>query len=103
VEKRTYRVTALVGGWRSLPWPFGLFDVGDEELTLRSWHWSWWSAGGTVPREEIGWIDVRRHVGEVFLHIRINSGALWRVHLVNSGERALRDLRSRGYLREPTD
>lgn len=98
MDKHTYRVTALVGGWRSLPWPFGLFEVGDDYLTIRSWHMSWWSAGGTVSRDEISRIEVRRRIGEVFLHIHMKSGARWRVHLVNSGERALAHLRSLGYI-----
>jgi hypothetical protein len=35
----------LHGGWRSLPWPFGLFDVAPASLKLRSWHWRWWGQG----------------------------------------------------------
>ena len=55
----TYRVTANAGGWRSLRWPFGLLDVTDEALQVRSWHWSWWVADSVVPRDAIESISVR--------------------------------------------
>lgn len=58
-EGATYRVTASAGGWRSLPWPFGLLDVTDKALQVRSWHWSWWLADRVVPRDAIESITVR--------------------------------------------
>jgi hypothetical protein len=40
---KRHRVTASVGGWKSVPFPFGVFKVNAERLRLRSKHWSWWS------------------------------------------------------------
>jgi len=64
VDKRTYRVT-VVAGWRSVPWPFGLLDIDDEGLTIRSWHWSWWAPDHWVLCSDIEDISVSRPFGVV--------------------------------------
>jgi hypothetical protein len=97
VEKQTYRETASTGGWRSLPWPFGLLDVEDDSLAIRSWHWSWWLEGRRVARDEIAEIDVGRVFTVLILRIRLLSGKPWKVHVANAPDRVLNDLRSRGY------
>jgi hypothetical protein len=100
VDKRTYRVTALVGGWRSLPWPFGLLDIEDDDLTIRSWHWSWWVQDQRVARSDIEGIEVSRRFGVVQLALRVKSGRPWKVRIANSqsSQRVLRDLSTQGYL-----
>ena len=59
----TYRVTGSAGGWRSLPWPFGILDVTPISLTLRSWHFSWWVKDLAFPLVEIKSIDVSQRFG----------------------------------------
>lgn len=97
-SRSTYRVTAAVGGWRSLPWPFGLLDVEDDGLGIRSWHWSWWVSGRKASRNDILGIDVNRRFGVVTLLIRLKSGRPWKIRIANSPSRVLTDLRSRSYL-----
>jgi hypothetical protein len=63
----TYRVTGSAGGWRSVPWPFGILDVTPISLTLRSWHWSWWVRDLAIPLVEIQSIDVVQRFGFVRL------------------------------------
>ena len=102
MTRNTYRVTASLGGWRSLPWPFGLLDIDDDGIGIgiRSWHWSWWLPGRKAPRSEIERIDVRKRFAVVTLYIRVTSGKPWKVLINNFPQRVLTDLRKRGYLQE---
>jgi hypothetical protein len=98
VDRQTYRVTASVGGWRSLPWPFGLLDVEDDGVGIRSWHCPWWLQGRKAHANEVDGIDVGQRFGDVTLFVRVQSGRPWKVPLVNQRVRAVSDLRGRGYL-----
>lgn len=98
VDRRTYRVTASTGGWRSLPWPFGLLEVDDNAIAIRSWHWSWWVTSRTAVRSEIEGIDTNRIFGVVRLRIRVRSGKPWTVQASTRRAQLLEDLRSRGYI-----
>lgn len=101
MTRRTYRVTASVGGWRSVPWPFGLLEVDDDGLGIRSWHWSWWLTGKRVARGDVKGIEVDRRFGVATLRIRVGSGKPWKVQVGTAPNGVIEDLRSRGYLGPP--
>jgi hypothetical protein len=95
----TYRVTATAGGWRSLPWPFGLLDVTDKALQVRSWHWSWWLADRAVPREAIESIKVRWSIFGVATLAITNSETKRPIRVTTSVAplKLVSDLKGRGY------
>lgn len=63
MDPTTFRVTASTGSWRRLPWPFGLVDVSDAELRIRSSGWSWWVPDRCVGKERVKSITVRKILG----------------------------------------
>jgi hypothetical protein len=100
----TYRVTASTGGrdwWRSLPWPFGRFDVRDDGLLVHSLLWSWWVADRWVARDKVESIRARWTffsvarlaiaTSETTRPIRVQLSVVPAMKLVS-------DLRKRGYL-----
>lgn len=98
--EHTYRVTAATGGWRSLPWPFGLLDVSDSVLRIHSWHGSWWVRDQEVPRHAIETIGVREGPIGPTLQIRTQDGDVIKVRV--PGVRRIRkgliqDLAARRY------
>ena len=60
-------MTASTGGWRSLPWPFGIFELTETSLTVRSWHWSWWVPDRVIRREEVETVEVAKRLGATTL------------------------------------
>ncbi len=100
MDRRTYRVTASVGGVRTLPWPFGLLDVDDDGLGVRSWHWAWWVPDSRVERHQIAEIQIRRIFGVAVLLITLGSGKTWKIQVAGSWEskQILKDLDDRGYV-----
>lgn len=96
-----YRVTASIGGWRSAPWPFGILEVTDTSLSLRSWHWSWWLADRDIPRDEIELIETSTRFGVTTLRLNVTGGHHVTLQFPTASRRALGDLRRRGYL--PTE
>lgn len=78
--KGTFLVTWSFGTWRnertwrSMPFPFGLVDVGPAEIHLRSWYWSWWLPERVVARDEIRSVKVGHVLGASKLEIEIING-----------------------------
>jgi hypothetical protein len=93
-----YRVTASTGSWRSLPWPYGIFEIAETTLTVRSWHWSWWVSDRVISREEIETITAVRRLGVLMVRITTHGGQLVKIKLMTSRDRAVGDLRRFGYL-----
>ena len=93
----SYHVTASTGGWRSVPWPFGLFDVTDGGLRIHSWHCTWWVEDWTVTRESIESIHVSRRLGAVTLTITDHDSGVAKVKPASSPRRVIQDLLRRGY------
>jgi hypothetical protein len=94
---RTYRVTVSTGGWRTVPWPFGLLDVADTGLRIHSWHWSLWVADKSLSRESIETVELSRSLGARILTIRDISGCVVKVQPSPSFDRLLDDLRKHCY------
>jgi hypothetical protein len=92
-----YRVTASTGGWRMVPWPFGLLEVRDNSLHLRSQLWAWWVNSKAVQREAITAIEVSRRFGTATLHIKSDAVTAITVQISGSPEKMIQDLRHRGY------
>lgn len=93
----TYRVSVSTGGWRSLPWPFGLLSVNDDGLRVHSWRWSWWVADKDLNREEIASIEHSKRLGAVKLRITTVDGKEVHVRPALARETLLRDLKERAY------
>ena len=74
MEPATFRVTASTGSWRSLPWPFGLVDVSDGQLRIRSFGWSWWLPDRFVEREHVQAVSVRKILGAATFSIVVDDG-----------------------------
>ena len=94
---RTYHVTASTDSWRSLPWPFGLLDVTDAGLKVRSWHWSWWVPDQFIDRDSIESIHVSKNFGATKLIIKSKKDKVVKVMPVSSAKRVIQELRGRGY------
>ena len=73
MEPTTFRVTASTGSWRSLPWPFGLVDVSDGQLCIRSFGWSWWLPGRCVDREQVKSVTIRKIMGAAKFSVAIEN------------------------------
>jgi hypothetical protein len=94
----TYHVSAAsTGGWRSLPWPFGLFEVTDTGLCVRSWHWSWWVADRVIPRESVGAIQATNRFGVLTLRIDVEGSKPVKINVSMYRNKLMRDLRRRDY------
>ena len=93
----TYRVT-WAAGWKTIPWPFGLIEVGEDGLRLHSKYWSWWQSKVEIPKDSVNAVAVGWLAGAA--HIRIRTSTRKRPVTVSSSvrQRALiADLRSCGY------
>src|ERR1700722_14785266 len=87
----TYRVTASTGGWRSVPWPFGLLEVRDSSLRFRSQLWAWWVKNKAVQREEITAIEVSRRFGTATLRFKSSAATAITVHVSGSPKKMIQD------------
>ena len=102
MEPKTYRVTASVGSWRSLPWPFGLLDVTDTGLRVHSWHWSWWVRDQTVAKESIYSIQVINGFGQKRLVVHRRDAPPVKLLPTRTPE-VINDLQLRGYVVDPLE
>ena len=88
----------VVGGnWRSLPWPFGLLDVKDSELVIRSWHWSWWLRSRRFPRDLIDRVDTQRQLGATLLTIIVKDDLPVEIRSPHVSNTLIEDLVAHGY------
>ena len=74
VRHSTFRVTASTGSWRSLPWPFGLVDVSDDEIQVRSIGWSWWVKNCRIERKRVISVTFSSFLGAAKFHIAVENG-----------------------------
>ena len=83
-----------------MPWPFALVVVGDQEITFRSWHFSWWMRDQTATRESIHGINKlhpKAGVTRIIIQ-RENADGVSVTPNGADGELLARDLQLRGYV-----
>jgi hypothetical protein len=97
MKANRYRVTASVGTWRSLPWPFGILDITADRLRIHSQYWSWWVKNHDVEREDVKSIQILKLFGTTKLIVKMNDGSQLRVLFSYAGAKAVGDLRGFGY------
>jgi len=102
VEPKTYRVTATIGGRRSLLWPLGLLDVTDTGLRLHSWHWSWWVEDEAVDKKAIGTIRVSGSFGSRTIVVPRRNAQPWVIRPAWA-KACICDLQARGYVLDLQD
>lgn len=95
----TYHVTASTGSWRSVPWPFGLSEVSDHGLCVRSWHWAWWVRDRNIPRESVEAIKATERFGALRLKIAVERSSPVNVQVAINRRKLIEDLMRRGYPR----
>lgn len=97
---RRYVATYSLGGWRSVPWPFGIFEIEDGTLSVRSLHCGWWVSDRVIPRGEVEAIQVVNLFGVMRFRITARSGRPVKVLVGTRGRqrRATDELRRLGYL-----
>lgn len=92
-----YHVSASVGGWKSLPWPFGLLDIGTDSIRLHSWHWSWWLKDREFNARDVKSVTVTKKLGTTRLLVVMNDGAQLKAELKSPVKAAAQLFRSYGY------
>jgi hypothetical protein len=97
MDNKRFRVTASVGGRKSIPWPFGILDIGAEKLRLRSSLMSWWVKGHDFDFEEVKSVSVLKRFGTTRVHVAMNDGSQLKAELVSSPEAVVRTLGRFGY------
>lgn len=93
----TFRVTASTGGWRSLPWPFGLVDVSDDRLCVRSFGWSWWVRDCCVNRENVVSVSSRKILGAAKFTIVLDDAPAITLRTSTAVNELTDSLRRHGY------
>lgn len=96
-DPSTFRVTASTGSWRSLPWPFGLVDVSDTDLRIRSFGWSWWVPDRCVEREQVTSVTVRKILGAATFSIVVDNAPSITPQTSTSVNQLTDSLRHHGY------
>ena len=97
MDPSTFRVTASTGSWRSLPWPFGLVDVSDTHLRIRSFGWSWWVQDRCVEREQVTSVTVRKSFGAAKFSIVLDNAPSITLRTSTSVNQLTDSLRHHGY------
>ncbi len=97
VELTTFRVTASTGSWRTLPWPFGLVDVSDGQLCIRSFGWSWWVSDRCVDREQVQSITRRKIMGAARFSVAVENAPSITLRTSTSVNQLTDCLRLHGY------
>jgi hypothetical protein len=97
VDSSTFRVTASTGGWRSLPWPFGLVEVSDAQLLVRSLGWSWWVADRCVERGHVRSVTIQRRFGTAKFSILVDDSPPISLRTSTSVNQLTDALRRHGY------
>lgn len=90
-------MTASTGSWRSLPWPFGLVDVSDDQLCVRSFGWSWWVKDCCVNRENVESVSVRKLPGAAKFTVAIDNAPTITLRTATSVNQLKDALRHHGY------
>lgn len=93
----TYHVTVSTGTCRSVPWPFGLFEVSDTGLCMRSWHWAWWVREQRIPRQAVGTIKATDRFGVLCLKFDVVGSKTVTLRLAINRRTLVLDLKRRGY------
>jgi hypothetical protein len=93
----SFRVTASTGTWRTLPWPFGVAEVSDDELCVRSIGWSWWVPDRCVNREHVESISVQKTLGTSKFTIAIENALSITLRTSTSANQLTDALRQNGY------
>ena len=97
MDPSTFRVTASTGNGRSLPWPFGLVDVSDTQLRIRSFGWSWWLPDRCVEREQVKSVTVRRILGAAKFSFVVENAPSITLRMSTSVNQLTESLRGHGY------
>jgi hypothetical protein len=94
---KRYHVTASVGGWKSLPWPFGILDISFESMRLHSWLLSWWLKDRDFDSRDVKSIQVTKRLGTTRLLVVMDDGSQLKAELRLPMEKTVQLLRNCGY------
>ena len=97
MPQSTFRVTASTGGWRSLPWPFGIVEVSDSQLSIRSTGLSWWVPDRCVDRDRISSVTTHKTLGATRFKITVVDAPPITVLPGTSATKFSESLRSHGF------
>jgi hypothetical protein len=97
VSTKRYQVTASVGGWKLLPWPFGLLDVSTESIRLHSWGWSWWVKDREFGAREVKSVKVTKKLGTTRLLVVMSDGLQLKTEMNSPMKAVVQLFRNYGY------
>jgi hypothetical protein len=96
MDSKRFRVSASVGGSRSLPWPFGVLDVSAEQLRLHS-SFRWWVKNQDFTSDNVQSIRAFKKLGTLRLVAVMNDGSELKVEFLSSGKVVIQTFESFGY------
>lgn len=94
----SFRVTASTGSWRSLPWPFGIVDVSDDQICVRSFGWSWWVRDCCVDRENVESVSITKILGAAKFMVAVENAPSVTLRTSTAVNQLTDALRRHGYL-----